>query len=243
MDVARDPHQCVEVAQGPLAVLDVGLDQIAAIPEFLVPRVALGELCSDERGLAPLDHFHPEARHCLLEQPGIAADEARLEHGGARGHVAAGQRDQLGDGADRLPDFQLQVPQGVERSLDHLLAPGGAGLRRQEHEVDIAVRRHFAPPVTAQRDQPDPFRGRGIGIGIGAAGRFECGQDQFVGECRGRRGMVAATRRRGADPPLELGTLPLEKLAQLIGRGSGHYATLAARGLHGERPLLACALG
>jgi hypothetical protein len=48
IDIFRDPEQRVQVAQAALAVLDVGLDQIARLPAAAVALLALGELGGDE---------------------------------------------------------------------------------------------------------------------------------------------------------------------------------------------------
>ena len=50
IDVFRDPEQRVQVAQAALAVLDVGLDQIARLAGAAVALLALGELGGDEFG-------------------------------------------------------------------------------------------------------------------------------------------------------------------------------------------------
>src|SRR5690606_20432057 len=80
-----DPEQGVEVAQAALAVLDVGLDQIAALARLEMALVALGELARDE-GLGALGgDLLAEAPVQGLEQGRLAADEARLEDGGEDG--------------------------------------------------------------------------------------------------------------------------------------------------------------
>ena len=68
IDVFRDPEQRVEVAQAALALLDVGLDEIARRARPLHPLLALGELGGDEfrRGLG--DDLLVEARLQRLEQ-------------------------------------------------------------------------------------------------------------------------------------------------------------------------------
>ena len=48
IDVFGDPEQRVQVAQAALAVLDVGLDQIARHSRALVALVAFGEFGGDE---------------------------------------------------------------------------------------------------------------------------------------------------------------------------------------------------
>ena len=50
VDVFRDPEQGMEIAQAALALLDVGLDEVARIAQPLVAGIALGELRLDEFG-------------------------------------------------------------------------------------------------------------------------------------------------------------------------------------------------
>ncbi len=62
IDVFGDPEQRVQVAQAALAVLDVGLDQIARLAGAAVALLALGELGGDEFGAGALHHLLVEAR-------------------------------------------------------------------------------------------------------------------------------------------------------------------------------------
>ncbi len=66
--VAGDPEQRVQVAQATLAVLDVGLDQIARLAGLAVALVALGELGGDEVGNGVLHDLRVEALFELGEE-------------------------------------------------------------------------------------------------------------------------------------------------------------------------------
>ena len=79
VDVFRDPEQRMQVAQPALAVLDVGLDQIARLAGAAVALLALGELGGDEFRAGALDHRLVEARHQFVEQFLVAEQEARFE--------------------------------------------------------------------------------------------------------------------------------------------------------------------
>ena len=68
VDVFGDPEQRVQVAQSALAVLDVGLDQVARLAGAAVALLALGELGGDEFGAGALHHRLVEARDQLVEQ-------------------------------------------------------------------------------------------------------------------------------------------------------------------------------
>ena len=69
MDVLADPVESVEVAQAPLAFLDIGLDEVAAVAQPFVALVALGLKPSAHRfghgaehalpgGLMLIDSYH-----------------------------------------------------------------------------------------------------------------------------------------------------------------------------------------
>ena len=47
----------------------------------------------------------------------------------------------LVDGAQRLADLELQIPQQVEQSLSDLLAPRRAAVADQQHEIDVNLDR------------------------------------------------------------------------------------------------------
>src|SRR5262245_22155653 len=55
VDEFGDPEKRVEIAQAALAVLDIGLDQIAARTRLVMPLVALAKLARDE-GLGTARH-------------------------------------------------------------------------------------------------------------------------------------------------------------------------------------------
>src|SRR4029078_9724167 len=80
--IFADPIERVEVAKAALAVLDVGLDDVAAVAHADVTLVALGELGGDELRGRPGNHLLPEARHGGVEQLFVAPQPASLEEGG-----------------------------------------------------------------------------------------------------------------------------------------------------------------
>ena len=94
--IFADPIERVEIAKAALAVLDVGLDDVAAVAHADVALVALGELGGDELGGGAGDHVLAEAAHRGVEQFVVAPQPPRLEEGGADGHVLLRERDQLG---------------------------------------------------------------------------------------------------------------------------------------------------
>ena len=152
IDVFRDPKQRVEIAQAPLAFLDVGLDEIArrAGPPYAL--LALGELGGDEfrRGLR---HDLPvEARLQRLEELPVAGNEPRLDQGRPDGHVGAGLLQAFIDRSRRVADFLLEIPEHVEQGLDDLFDRGRRLVGQQEQEIDVGARGQHAAAVSADRN-------------------------------------------------------------------------------------------
>jgi hypothetical protein len=78
----------VQVAQAALAVLDVGLDQIARLAGAAMALLALGELGGDEFGRGALHHLLVEARDQFVVERLVAESGSALEDRGADRHVA-----------------------------------------------------------------------------------------------------------------------------------------------------------
>jgi hypothetical protein len=125
VDVLADPVQRLQVAQAALAVLDVGLDDIAAVAHPLVPGVAFGQLLGHELRLGARDDLVPEPLRGQLVQGLVAPQVAPFEQRGADRQVALGHAHGLVDRAARMADLEAEVPQVIEQRLDHLLAPCG----------------------------------------------------------------------------------------------------------------------
>ena len=68
VDVFGDPEQRMQIAQAALAVLDIGLDQIARLAGAAVALLALGELGGDELGGGALHHLLVETRRQLVDR-------------------------------------------------------------------------------------------------------------------------------------------------------------------------------
>ena len=76
VQVLGDPEQGVQVAQAALALLDVGLDHVAAGAGAGMALVALLQLGGDEFGAGALDHLLAEAALQLLGQALVAGQPA-----------------------------------------------------------------------------------------------------------------------------------------------------------------------
>ena len=152
IDIFRDPEERVEVAQAPLAFLDVGLDEIARRAGALYPLLAFGELGRYEfrRGLG--HDLLVEARLQRLEERLIAGDEPRLNQRRPDRHIGARLLQTLVNSPRRVANLLLEVPEHVEQGLDDLLDRRSWLVRHEEQEVDVGARREHAAPVAADRD-------------------------------------------------------------------------------------------
>src|ERR1700759_2314443 len=96
----------MEIAKAALAVLDVGLDQIARLPAAALAFLALGELGGDEFRGGGLHHFLVEARAQFAIGRLVAAQKARFEDRGSYPHVAARLPDRFIDRTRGMADLQ-----------------------------------------------------------------------------------------------------------------------------------------
>ena len=182
VEILGDPEQRMEVAQAPLAVLDVGFDDVARIAHAAVARVALRQFGGDEgppAGGGVLAETPPQLEPERL----VTVDVARLQQRGADGDVAAGAGDGFVHRTGRLAHRQAEVPQHVEDIFDDLLAARGGLVRGEEQQVDVGPGREFAAPIAADGDEREAV-GRG-GVGFGEhpfGGVVEQRGDEAVGE-------------------------------------------------------------
>jgi hypothetical protein len=148
-----------------LAVLDVGFDDIAAVAHSRAARRARPAWRRRTRRRCRRRPRLRKRAPRFVEQGRVAAT-SRASSMAVRTVMSsrAGSAARERCGSPGRPSAWR--PTGVERRLDHLLAPGRARLGCQEHEVDVAERRHLAAPVAAERDQADPLGRRGIGVRV-----------------------------------------------------------------------------
>ena len=232
IEIFGDPEQQVQVAQPALALLDVGLHDIARIAHALVALVALGKLGLDEVAAVAGQELLGEALDQLVEQLAVAPHVARLEKRGADGLVAVGVAQALLDGAGGVADLQPHVPQQVEHELDDLLAARRLLVGTQEEKIDVGKRRQLAAAVAAGRHDAEPLGGAGIGGGIDAlVGEVEDHPDELVHQERGRgqhHVAIVAQRPRLLEAAADLGPARGQRLAQQ--RQHRRARRLAARG-------------
>ena len=151
IDIFGDPEQGVQVAQAALAVLDIGLDQIARLAGAAVALLALGELGGDELRGAALHHRLVELRDELVVELAVAEQEARLKQRGTDRHVRLGLADALADRARGVADLEAEVPQAIEDRLRDRLAPCRLLVGQQKQEIDVGARRQQPAAVAAGR--------------------------------------------------------------------------------------------
>ncbi len=111
ISVFGDPEQRLKIAQTALAVFEVGFDQVAAVAQFFVPGVTLGQLAVDEFDRRAGDDAVLEGLAEFEEQRLIAPQIARLEQRRADGQVLLGEAHAVVGRARRVADLDPQIPQ------------------------------------------------------------------------------------------------------------------------------------
>ena len=217
VDIFADPVERVQIAQAALALLDVGLDHVATVAQALVPFVALGQFLGDELTLGPFDDVLPESRLGFLVEPLVTPDVPAFEHRRADRQVRFAHPHHFIERAARVADLEIQVPEEIQHRLDHLLAPVSALAGREERDVDIGVRRHFAAAVAAHREHREPLPGRAVAHGIDRADHVIMDDPhELVDQERLRLCDFVAGGRRVDQPPLDF----VATLRQRPGGGS-----------------------
>ncbi len=161
VDVFGDPEQRMQIAQAALAVLDVGLDQVARLPGAAMPLLALGQFGGDEFGRRALHHFLVEALDEFVVERQVPGQESRLEDRGADCHVAARLPDRFIDRTRGVADLQPHVPQAIQDRFGDLLAPGGLLVGQDEQQIDVGFRRHQSAAIAAGGDHRHALGARG----------------------------------------------------------------------------------
>ena len=234
VQVLGDPEQGVEVAQGALALLDVGLHQVAAGAGPGVALVALLQLGGDELGARPLHHLGGEPPRQLLGQLLIAGQPPGLQDRGADREVFLGQPDAFLDRARGVADLEAQVPQRIEHVLDDALGVGRLLVGPQEQQIEVGEGRQRAAPVAA-----DGHQGQALPLGGIARpehvdrGEVIEGGDDFVRHTRQQPGGLDAA---GAVLQTLLGDHPAPEQGLLEDiQGAAALLGLVAGGVQGRR--------
>ena len=170
VQIARDPYQRLQVAQAPLALLQVGFDHIARIAHLFVAGVPFGQLAGDELTARAGHHLLPEGLAALVIQRPVAPQIAGLQQGGADGQVLLGQAHAVGRRAGGVAHLQPQVPQHIQHVFGHAFGPRRALVGDQEQQVHVGERRQLAPAVAAGGHQGQPFRRRRVGQRVDVGG-------------------------------------------------------------------------
>ncbi|MNU46963.1 hypothetical protein D3C71_358360 [compost metagenome] len=89
----------------------------------------------------------------LREQVRVAAHEARFEQARLHGDVGLRFDQAFIDRADAVADFQAQVPQQLHQFLELFLRGGVRRLLQQDQQVDVGIRKQFAPAIAAHAHQ------------------------------------------------------------------------------------------
>ncbi len=156
IDILGDPEQGLEVAQTSLSLFDIRFDHVA-FAVLDMAGIAFLELGLDEFASCSLENFGFQMLAQILGKRSVSGKKPMFEHRRPDREILGSQANAILDCPARMSNLEPQIPENVEHRLDHALGPGGDLVRGQEQQVDIRSRRHLSAPVTAHRDNRDPF--------------------------------------------------------------------------------------
>ena len=194
VDVLADPEQGVQIAQTALALLHVGLHEVAAFAEPPVPLVAFGQLVGDELGRIGGDDLIAETLRQIGVERLVTTDVAGLQGGGEDGVVLPREADALLYRARGIAHLEAQIPEHVEQVFGDLLAPCGLLVGQHEEQVDVGSRGQRAAAVAAHGDHRHALAGGGVD------GRIELRRGEMIE--RGNQLVLHLREIFGAGQPL-----------------------------------------
>ena len=141
----------MEIAEAAFAVLDIGLDLVAALAGPARPLVPLGHFGVDELPRGTLHHLRAEPLFKFGKELSVAKDQSRIEKRRANGDVGLPVLQTLVDGARRVADLEAEIPEQIEHVLRDALAPRRLLVRQEKEQIDVGTRRQQTAPVAAGR--------------------------------------------------------------------------------------------
>ena len=147
--IAGYPKQGMQVAQPPLAILDIGLQHIAVGVAFQVAGVPFFDF--------GINKTEPRVRHDLAGKTGFEAggklaipqQVSHIQQAGTDSNIALGRDYGLADAATCMPHLQAQIPQHIKDVFNHLIAclAGGCPILSQKQQINIRVGAELASPI------------------------------------------------------------------------------------------------
>ena len=154
------------VPQAALGLLDVGHRHVRELAHQLVPRLdhltQLGQ--PGLRGPPPVgEHLRAQPQREVR----VAGEVSHVEQAEGDAQVSRRGLQHAGERADGVVELGARVPERVPDLLG--ARPQRDVVVRDEHDVEVGVRRQLGPPVPADRDQRGPGVGqRGAGVRLHA---------------------------------------------------------------------------
>ncbi|MGF6806410.1 hypothetical protein OKW30_001536 [Paraburkholderia sp. Clong3] len=145
-----DPQDQLQVAQPARAFLDVRLERVGRVLKLRVTLAHFEHLRLEERLRVERRTVAPSE---IVEQCGAAGDAARFQQRGTHRDVVGRFLDALRHAAHAAAEFQPEIPREADEALDARVQMLEPRVGQQHQDVDVGVRREFAAPIAANRDQ------------------------------------------------------------------------------------------
>ncbi len=148
------PQNRLNIPQAAGRAFDVGFQVVFGVVVLVVPGFLLGTLGQEEVLARPHVRGAGDFEHALAQALG-AGDGAAFHEVGDDGEVGTGLFGALVDRAYALADFQANVPQQCQKTLDGIAKDLMVGAVQQDQQVDVGIGVQLATPVAADRYQGD----------------------------------------------------------------------------------------
>ncbi len=142
------PAGDVQIAQPPLPVLHVGLEQVHRPTEARVPLGGLVfEAREEARELGVGEEPLLAALAQELREPAIPGDMPPVEEAGRRREIGLRFVDEVVDGDDLVANADPHVPERIEQRVGH--RRGLVDVAREEADIEVTLERDRAPAIAA----------------------------------------------------------------------------------------------
>ena len=143
------PQKHLQIPKAPRAFLEVGLQGVGAVVVVLVALLHLQEFSTVEKSRIQI---FAEVGVDRFKERLVAREVPRFQKGRGNRNIVLSCREHFRRGSHHTPDRKAQIPEFGDKPFDACVRRRGVIFRQQYEYVDVGKGKHFAPTVTADRD-------------------------------------------------------------------------------------------
>ena len=143
------PQKHLQIPKAPRAFLEVGLQGVGAVVVVLVALLHLQEFSTVKKSRVQI---FAEVGVDRFKERLVAREVPRFQKGRGNRNIVLSCREHFRRGSHHTPDRKVQIPEFGDKPFDACVRRRGVIFRQQYEYVDVGKGKHFAPTVTADRD-------------------------------------------------------------------------------------------